>query len=167
MILWLIILCGAAYLWYLSRKTKGLDEDLSSALDSVYRQRSEFIEKIDGLRKELLKLRVDVKRASGDLGITKETTIAEALMIDERVKDVLEAFNIGGCSTCSLSDQESLEEAAASYGLDVNEMTAAIEKAIRSNGSEPLPAEPPAATIELEILEGGLSASEEPDPVKD
>lgn len=166
MFLWLIILCGAAFLWYLSRKTKGLDEDLSGALDSIYRQRSELIEKIDGLKKEILELRVDIKRTSGDLRVTKETTIAEALLIDARVKDVLEGFNIGGCSTCSLSDRETLEEAAASYGLNVDDLTTAIDQAIGNGESGPLPADTPAAAIELEILEGGLSVSEDTDPEK-
>ena len=156
MFLWIIILCGAAFLWHLFQKTKGLDEDLSSALDSVYRQRSELLERIDGLRKELLELRVDVKRGSGDLRITKDTTIAEALMIDSRVKDVLEGFNIGGCSTCSLSDQETLEEAAASYGLNVEEMTAAIERAI--GGCEPCDCEP----LTAEATAG--ATEEEPEP---
>ncbi|MFC1888451.1 hypothetical protein ACFL4G_01715 [Thermodesulfobacteriota bacterium] len=158
MFLWIIILCGGALLWHLFRKTKGLDEDLSSALDSVYRQRSELIERIDGLRKELLELRVDVKRGSGDLRITKDITIAEALMIDARVKDVLEEFNIGGCSTCSLSDQETLEEAAASYGLNVEEMTAAIERAIgdfETSDFEPAEDRDHAAELEDEGSVGG------------
>ena len=188
--LWIVIICAAFLLWYLHRKIRNLDGDLTSVQDSLYRHRTELIERLDGLNKELVELRVDLRRRFDDLVVTKDTTLAEALTIHPKVQEVLAKFNIGGCSTCSLSDQETLEQAAASYGINVEEMIKAIEKMLEDpdgyeagrTGEEvletaeaeeedqetdrppakgPRPEEP---RLELEILdEGSGAAPTEPD----
>lgn len=56
--------------------------------------------------------------------ITKVTQIGEVLRINPNVKDVLMGFGLH-CFGCPMSQMETLEEAAAVHGVDVDLM---IEK---------------------------------------
>ena len=55
-----------------------------------------------------------------------EMTVGEALSLDARTKWVLAAYHIGGCASCALSDEETLEELARGYGLRLEELLEAL-----------------------------------------
>ncbi|MCQ2497300.1 MAG: DUF1858 domain-containing protein [Lachnospiraceae bacterium] len=61
-------------------------------------------------------------------GITKEMTIGEILV---KAPDCIPVLMNAGmhCLGCPASQMESLEEAAAVHGIDINELMAAIEQA--------------------------------------
>jgi len=61
-------------------------------------------------------------------GITKDMTIGEILV---KAPDCIPVLMNAGmhCLGCPASQMESLEEAAAVHGIDINELMAAIEQA--------------------------------------
>lgn len=63
--------------------------------------------------------------------------IADAIAIDPRTREVLAQFHLGGCSSCAINEEQTFEQAAMSYGLDLDQLMASL--AALSNGQEPLP----------------------------
>ena len=61
-------------------------------------------------------------------GITKEMTIGEILVKNPDVVPVLLGAGMH-CLGCPASQMESLEEAAAVHGIDIDELMAKIEQA--------------------------------------
>ena len=61
-------------------------------------------------------------------GITKEMTIGEILVKQPDIVPVLLSAGMH-CIGCPASQGESLEEAAAVHGIDIDELMVAIEKA--------------------------------------
>ena len=59
--------------------------------------------------------------------ITKVTQIGEVLRINPNVKDVLMGFGLH-CFGCPMSQMETLEEAAAVHGVDVDLMVEKINE---------------------------------------
>ncbi|MCC5877297.1 MAG: DUF1858 domain-containing protein [Candidatus Sumerlaeia bacterium] len=53
---------------------------------------------------------------------TPYMTIQDALNLHPGVKGVLASMHIGGCSSCSVSSRETLEQAAAGHGVSLDEM---------------------------------------------
>ena len=51
--------------------------------------------------------------------ITKKTTIGEALILNPNAEVILQGFGMH-CVHCPMSQMESLEEASAVHGFDVN-----------------------------------------------
>lgn len=59
--------------------------------------------------------------------ITKTTQIGEILNINPNVKEILMGFGLH-CFGCPMSQMETLEEAAAVHGVDVNLMVEKINE---------------------------------------
>lgn len=78
-------------------------------------------ELVRALREEVRKAGSGGRRSQGNW-FSPRMTIADALKLHEGVRGVLAAMHIGGCSGCSASSTETLEEAAAGHGVDLGEM---------------------------------------------
>ena len=57
--------------------------------------------------------------------ITKQTQIGEILKLNPNVKEILLGFGLH-CFGCPMSQMETLEEACAVHGIDVNEVLAKL-----------------------------------------
>jgi len=57
--------------------------------------------------------------------ITKDTTIGEALTINENIAPILLGMGMH-CLGCPASQGETIEEAAAVHGVDINDIMAQI-----------------------------------------
>jgi len=77
-------------------------------------------ELIRALRDEM-KSKVSVGKAQGSW-FSPRMTIADALKLHPGVKEVLASMKIGGCSGCSASSTETLEQASSGHGVDLAEM---------------------------------------------
>jgi len=86
------------------------------------------------LTARLGRVALDAKRANGSLAIRESTTIRETHRINPDAKRILAAFHIGGCSSCTVSDDETLLHAALGSGADVEALLASL------NGLAPAPA---------------------------
>ena len=59
--------------------------------------------------------------------VTKQTQIGEVLKLNPNVKDILMGFGLH-CFGCPMSQMETLEEAAAVHGVDVDLMLEKINE---------------------------------------
>lgn len=87
------------------------------------------------MQKELSVLRSLMQRQSGGPLFDPSMRIADAIAIDSRVREVLAQFHLGGCSSCAINEEDTIEQAARSYGVDVDRLIAALT--VLSNGQEP------------------------------
>ena len=62
--------------------------------------------------------------------ITKKTTIGETLKLNPNAEAILHGFGMH-CVHCPMSQMETLEEASAVHGVDVQEMVNQLNKEIK------------------------------------
>jgi len=63
-------------------------------------------------------------------------TIAEAMAVHPRVRDVFAAFHLGGCAHCMISEFETIGQVCAGYGIDADMLIEVLESLMqRENAS--------------------------------
>src|SRR5918999_1671326 len=100
----------------------------------LYLAQAQLHELENTVQKEMQALRALVGRQSGSPLIESTMKIADAIAIDPRVRDVLAQFHLGGCSSCAINEEQTIEQAAMSYGVDLERLMAALTAL--SNGQE-------------------------------
>jgi hybrid cluster-associated redox disulfide protein len=89
------------------------------------------------VQKEQQALRSVMRRQSGGPLFEPSMKIADAIAIDPRIRDVLAQFHLGGCSSCAINEEHTIEQAAMSYGVDLDRLMVALTAF--SDGQEPVP----------------------------
>lgn len=62
--------------------------------------------------------------------ITKSTTIGEALKFNPNAEEILQGFGMH-CVHCPMSQMESLEEASAVHGIDIDLMVSKLNENLK------------------------------------
>jgi|SRR5919108_6343527 hybrid cluster-associated redox disulfide protein len=78
------------------------------------------------LQKELQVVHALVRRQSGRPLFEPTMKVADAIATDPRARDVLAQFHLGGCSSCVIDEEHTLEQAAQGYGVDLDRLMAAL-----------------------------------------
>ncbi len=55
-----------------------------------------------------------------------DMTVGEAIQVDPRVREVLAAFHLGGCSSCGISEVETIRQVTMGYGVDTEMLVGAL-----------------------------------------
>jgi HAMP domain-containing protein len=133
-----IALALAALGWGFARQrqVKDLTDRLENLRSAHYRLNDQVRDRVEGLESEIRALRAQVRSADGGPMFTAEMTVGEATGLDPRVSDVLGAFHIGGCSSCAVSDTDTLAYAAAGNGQEVEKLLSALNQLNTANGSQ-------------------------------
>ena len=92
------------------------------------------------VQKELQALRNLMRQQSGGSCFEPSMKIADAIALDPRIRDVLAQFHLGGCSSCAINEEHTIEQAAMSYGVDLDRLMVALTAL--SNGQELVPPTP-------------------------
>jgi hybrid cluster-associated redox disulfide protein len=100
------------------RRASTLQERLDRAMSAVFEMRSALNETNEKLDAKLFDLRLDLRHQSGETIFTPKMTIAEAMDVHPKVNEVLASFHLGGCSSCAVSDVDTIEGACQTYGID-------------------------------------------------
>jgi hypothetical protein len=108
-------------------RERALRESLREAQRRLYLAQARLNELENTFQKELYALRAVVRRQSGGPVFEPTMRIADAIAIDPRVRDALAHFHLGGCSSCAVNEEDTLEQAAASYGVNLEHLMAALE----------------------------------------
>ncbi len=53
---------------------------------------------------------------------TPEMRVSDALALHAAARWVFAAYHIGGCSNCAMSEEETLEQVAVAYDLDLEKL---------------------------------------------
>jgi hybrid cluster-associated redox disulfide protein len=114
-----------------------LRDALRDAQRRLYLAQARLNELESTVQKELQTLRSMLRRQSGNPLFEPSMKIAEAIAIDPHVRDILAQFHLGGCSSCAINEEHTIEQVALSYGVDLDRLMVALTAP--SNGEEPEP----------------------------
>ena len=119
------------------RRAGTLAERVDRATNSLLELRVALDETNGKLNSMLTDLRFEQRRQAGETIFTPTMTIAEALQVHPRVSEVLTSFHLGGCSSCAVSDVDTIEGACQTYGIDQAALMSSLNglKAGNSGGS--------------------------------
>ena len=115
------------------RRASSLQDRLERATSSIYELRSALTETSERLDEKLSEVKLNLRQQSGELIFTPKMTIAEAMNVHPKVRDVLAGFHLGGCSNCAVSDVDTIEGACQSYGIDQAALMGALNEVISGN----------------------------------
>lgn len=107
-------------------KQRSLREALRDVQRRLYLAQARLNELESTMQKELQGLRALVRRQSGGAVFEPTMKIADAIAIDPRVRDVLAQFHLGGCSSCAINEEHTIEQAAMSYHVDREQLMSAL-----------------------------------------
>jgi apolipoprotein N-acyltransferase len=119
-------LIGILMAWSAGRKNKELNERIAQTNSRIYNLRRELDERQEQAQHELTALKVEVLRLKGELAITPETRIGELPLMHPQALQVLAGFHLGGCSSCSVDERQTLGEAAAVNGREIEPILVAL-----------------------------------------
>ncbi len=108
------------------RRAGALAERADRAANSVLELRGAVNELSDKLDSALTDLRFEQRRQAGETIFTPTMTIADALQVHPKVSEVLANFHLGGCSSCAVSDVDTIEGACQTYGIDQTSLMSAL-----------------------------------------
>jgi hybrid cluster-associated redox disulfide protein len=83
------------------------------------------------VERELRGLHAVVRRQSGSPRIEPTMKIADAIAVDPRIHDILAQFHLGGCNSCAINEEHTIEQAAMSYGVNLDHVMAALAGLVR------------------------------------
>jgi hybrid cluster-associated redox disulfide protein len=127
----LIIACIALVVAYLAvRRAAALDQRLSEANSRFFELKGDFAQAREKWEAGFQEVRVTQRLQAGQPAFAPGMTIAEALQTHPQVADVLSSFHLGGCSTCAVSDVDTIEGACQSYGVDQAQLMAALNRLV-------------------------------------
>ncbi|MCA9409939.1 MAG: DUF1858 domain-containing protein [Candidatus Omnitrophica bacterium] len=127
-ILFAVVVILGVYCLLLGRRTKGQAQRIEQLSDRLYSWGAETRSYIDEVRGQLKIIEMRSRRTEGENVVTPDMLISDILAIHPRMKDVLASMHLGGCNSCSVSSSETLGQGAASYGLNIDEIMAEIDK---------------------------------------
>jgi hybrid cluster-associated redox disulfide protein len=114
-----------------------LRDGLRDVQRRLYLAQARLNELENTVQKEQQALRSMRRRQSGGPLFEPSMKIADAIAIDPRIRDVLAQFHLGGCSSCAINEEHTIEQAAMSYGVDLDRLMVALTAF--SDGQEPVP----------------------------
>jgi hybrid cluster-associated redox disulfide protein len=125
---------GLVMAWRANRKNSQLNERISQSNSRIYSLRRELQEAIAQAEQERLGLKIELLKLQGELRITPETKIGEVMAVHPQAQQVLASFHLGGCSSCYVDDQQSLADAAAVNGRELEPILAALNILVDQSG---------------------------------
>lgn len=130
----LIGMVGLFMAWRANRNTADLKERLAQANSRVYNLRREIQQVEQDVEQDRLALKFEILKLKGDLQITPEMRIGEILAVHPQTQQVLAGFHIGGCSSCSVDDRQTLGDAVVANGRPLEPVLAALNTLVAENG---------------------------------
>jgi hypothetical protein len=123
-------------------RQRGLQEALQDARRRLYLTQARLTELERSTQQEWRALRATMRRQAGGRLFEPSMRIADAIAIDPRVRDVLAQFHLGGCRACAIDEEHTIEQAAASSGVDLEHLMAALEAVGNEQPPMPRPSQP-------------------------
>jgi hypothetical protein len=136
-------LIGILMAWSANRKNKDLRERIAQINSRFYRLRREMQEAQEETERQMMALKFGLLKLQGDLKVTPEMKIGEIMAIHPQVQQMLAGFHLGGCASCMVDDQQTLAEAVAVNGRELEPILVALNTLIAEsgNGNSPVSSE--------------------------
>ena len=116
--------------WRANKKNADLKERIAQVNSRVYNTRRELNDTVRDIQAELNTLKYDLMHLRGETRITGEMTIEDITALHPQATEVLAAFHIGGCSSCSVDGSQRLDIAAAQNNQPLKPILVALNTLI-------------------------------------
>jgi len=60
----------------------------------------------------------------------KEMLVAEAMQVHPRANEVFAGYHLGGCGSCHVSHEETIEQVCFAYGVEVDMLLETLESLV-------------------------------------
>ncbi len=121
-----VCVLGLVMAWVALRQNGQLKERIAQVNSRVYHLRRQMHEAQEKNDQELKHLKFEVMKLRGNLSVTPEMRVGDILMLHPQAQQILAGFHLGGCSSCSVDDHQSLAEAAAVNGRELDPILTAL-----------------------------------------
>ncbi|MBA3531564.1 MAG: hypothetical protein H0T73_06530 [Ardenticatenales bacterium] len=119
------------------RRASQTQERLENVRNSHFRLADQMREQVGKLEDEVRSLHQQLRTAKGGATLFHaEMTIAEAMTVEPRATEVLGAFHIGGCSSCAVSPEDTLRQAAEANEQNIQQVLEALNKLAGSEAAD-------------------------------
>jgi len=144
---------GLFMAWLANRRNKDLTEQVERVNSRVYHLRQALEEAQEKANQEHMALKYEILQLKGDLKITPEMQIGEIISIHPQAQQLLAGFHIGGCSSCSVDNTQSLNEAVSQNGRAIEPILMALNTLINESNGQPTPPQKPlkVPNVQLQI----------------
>ncbi len=120
------------------RRWREAERSLDTLRSAHYRLTEETHQEIAALQSEIRKLKVDwYRERNGGAVFVPSMTVGEALSLHPDAAEVLAAFHIGGCASCAVSPDVTLDAAAAQSRADLSRLLQSLN-ALLTEGQAPV-----------------------------
>jgi len=130
MTVWILGAIAVGLAFWVARlrgRVRALDDALRALRSEAYAEQFDLRDKVMSLEEEIRKLQFAERRRAGTLRVTPGTTMGEALAMHPLVQPLLESFATAGCSIREVSGQQTLEQTALDYKVDVAVIVAKLQ----------------------------------------
>jgi hybrid cluster-associated redox disulfide protein len=69
----------------------------------------------------------NTETTSNQKHFTPDMTVAEAMAVHPRVREVFAAFHLGGCAHCAINQYETIGQVCQGYGVDVDTLIEVLD----------------------------------------
>lgn len=114
-----LALIGILMAWSVHRKNKDLRESIAQVNSRVYHLRREMQAAQEETERQSMALRYEILKLQGTLKVSPEMTVGEITAVHPQASQVLANFHLGGCASCMVDDNQTLAEAAAVNGREL------------------------------------------------
>lgn len=129
-----VALAAVLLAWNLYRKNGELKERIAQVNSRVYHLRREMLEAQEKAGLQLTGLKFQLLQLKGELQVTPEMKVGEVVALHPQAGQVLAGFHLGGCSSCSVDNNQSLAEAAALNNRDLAPILVALNGLLAEGG---------------------------------
>lgn len=120
--------------WRAIQQVKQLTAKLDRLQTTLYETRQEQRAQQEQYEQRIAALDVSVQKATGNMRFDPSMSLTHLFQVEPRAQPVLAAFHIGGCASCAVDEDESLEHVVRERGADLDRVLAALNTLPAQNG---------------------------------
>jgi hypothetical protein len=132
----IVSLAALGWGFWNQRRAQAAEEQLRNVRSSHFRLADQVRQENESLQRELGGLKAQWRAMGHGALFHGAMSVRDAIELDPRAADVLAAFHIGGCSSCAVSPDDTLQYAAEGNGQPVDKLLAALNRLTSSEGVE-------------------------------
>lgn len=121
-----VALAALGYAWKLNQELETAGRRLDRYNKALFDANDETRRLQERLQDETARLRVALRRQTPELAFSSEMSVREALIMHPQTGEVLAGFHMGGCDHCAVEPDETLAQAAAQAGVDVQQLVGTL-----------------------------------------
>ena len=130
-----VAVVAGLFAWRGARRTHYLQERLDTTNDRYFTVASQLRELEETSQREIMELKVELKRQAGLLKFEPQMTIGEITDMHPRAVEVLAGFHLGGCSSCAVSPSQTLSSAAQQHNINLDRLLGSLRQLADGQGS--------------------------------